>query len=51
MHSLGEADPSAVILKTCIVKINLFNCLAMAFEKFVLLPPDHVTVQRLNSVM
>lgn len=46
----GKQTPLAV-LKTCIVKIKLFICLTMAFEKFVLLPKDHVIVQRLNSIM
>lgn len=34
-----------ITVKTCIVKIKLFYCLAMAFEKFVLLPKDRVIVQ------
>lgn len=41
-----EADPPLAVLKTCIVKIKLFICLTMAFEKFVLLPKDHVIVQK-----
>lgn len=43
--------PPLAVLKTCIVKIKLFICLTMAFEKFVLLPKDHVIIQRLNSIM
>lgn len=45
MYVLESRSPLAVLLKTCIVKINLFICVTMAFEKFVLLPKDQVMFQ------